>query len=201
MGGGSPGDRTYRTLALTAALTLAACPARSGDDAPGRGATVPDGTTGPTTTAPDPYAIPADPSQITPEYLNRVLEALNRVYGDVQRNVIANGELSVEDIEKLRTIFAEPLLSTQLRFFADLPHGDLQAFRTPVGDRRISSRAILEASANCVFTEAEIDLGEVLVAPGEPLQVFLGLQPRRVSGPTAWVLFFEDAIKENPCGA
>ncbi|MGH9157526.1 MAG: hypothetical protein ACRD1K_17210 [Acidimicrobiales bacterium] len=114
----------------------------------------------------DPYAIP---DVIDAAYVNRVLEALYAVDGDVVRTVVATGKFGIEEVGKFVAIYTEPQLNVELEQLKELPESDLATYRRPPGDRRATVAKLARADVACVIALVQFDFSDVLAVP--PVQV------------------------------
>ena len=187
--------------AAVALLSLAAC---SSDDPDEGGAEVPRTTTTTssttsTTTAEQTYAVP---ETIDAAYVNRVMEALNKVYGDVVRKKVSSGEFREEDLIPIRAIYNDPEFEQAAFALGRSPIGDLAQYRDPLGDRKITVLKLMTAKPDCISFEAAYDFAAV-VKESEPGHGWITLRPSQQDSdpanlnPTPWSVALEELKTET----
>ncbi|HET9442146.1 MAG TPA: hypothetical protein VFO65_02415 [Acidimicrobiales bacterium] len=197
-------------LPFLAALVMTAGACRSGGGDPAGGATVPTEatTTAPattTTTEEQSFAIPADPARMDVAYANRVMASLKRVTGDLVRKVVATKTFEFRDLAVLRAVYVDEAIEGQARDFTSfvtLPDSD---WKQPPGDNRVEVRRIVEATADCLYFEASIDVSPTVADDPPPRVVFVWLtaklpvnDPLGVN-PTPWSIVAENRDGESRC--
>jgi len=196
--------RTLTTLLLAALAATGAC--RS-DKVESPEPTVPTAPSTSTiaatgTTAPDPFAVP---DKIDAAYVDRVLVALNKVYGDVARKVITTSRFDRNDLDPLGAIFNPPLLDIQAQLFVDIPDTDPSLFKKPIGYRVMTVLEVITARSDCIYAKIRLDVSEVLVTPpsNKEKYVTLGLKPADADpsgiNPTPWAMAGESSAREDSC--
>lgn len=199
-----------RALCLVfAVLVLGACSDDGAGDDPS--ATVPTAPTTTSTTASDPYAVPA---VIDAAYLDLVLAALEQVDGDVARIVVQEGYLVPAAVDRIQAIYALDEANEQLRLWGHAIREGLDAvLKQPPGNRVTHVRRIVEVVEDkCVFAEVVRDYKAVARDPDPPRTSYIALsrlQPQADPmdlNPTPWVISFaglnEDGSQpESPCNA
>lgn len=195
--------RAIRVMAAVAVMAVAAGACRSGsaDDQPRT--TVPTAPAETTTTAPaDPYTVPG---VIDKAYVDRVLAALNKVYGDVVRKIRSTGLYERSDLDSLGAIFRDTLLERQAYLFRDIPGRDPSVYREPIGDRRMTVEEIIIARPDCIYVRATLDVSDVAADPPPPATVFITLKPvlpgfnEQGINPTPWAMSRETDKREAEC--
>lgn len=158
-------------VVLTLVLLAGAC---SGDDDPGPATTAPsapsasssppssDATSTSAAPTTDPFAIP---EVIDAAYVNRVLEALYRIDGEVTREVLASGDVQPNVIEKISDIYRDPQLTRELQALPALLEGDRSRFRNPPGDRQVFVTSVVEVASDCIVALVESDFSAVVAIP------------------------------------
>lgn len=186
------------------ALVAGACSGSTRDDAADPRSLTEDSTPATTTTigTGDPFAVP---TTIDAAYLDRVLVELNRVYGDVVRQIRTTRQLRRTDLLPLSAIFSGPLLEQQLQLFGDIPGRDPALYKDPIGDRKIAVQELLTAQPDCIFARAIFDVSAVAANPPPAHAKFIKLElkaaaadPRGVN-PTPWVMALETDKVEPAC--
>lgn len=186
-------------------LTVSAACGRDGVAAPDP--TVPTAVT--TTTA--AVTAPADPFAVPPAidaaYVDRVLVELNRVYGDVGRDVLSSGGLDRPKLDLLRAIYNDPLFELQVEQFATIPRDDPAIYKQPIGDRTMVTEEVITARQDCVFVRVLLDVSAVAAEPPprQPMYITLrptqpGADPARVNA-TGWSMSGESDLREDQCAA
>lgn len=182
-------------------LSAGACSKKTDDGA----TTLPRATTTTSTTSlAERYAVP---DTITPEYVNDVLAALNRVYGSVVRTYIETRALQPEDLLPFRAIYYEGEFADQAAALARSPLRPRDQYRPEIGDRRVTVDELLSVSKTCVAMEATYDFSALSEQPAPPSKGWLTLKPKVPSGeatdlnPTPWQISSESNEEENGCAA
>jgi len=191
--------RRLLTGLLAMALLLGAC----GDDDAGDDSAVtsiPDETATSSTTTEPPVppidVIPSDPSLITEEYVEQVLDALYEVSLEAIELARAEGVVDQPSIDRLEATSSEQLALTRINgLIADASAGfpDYPQVLKPVDATVLD---VIEAGGSCTLVEADFDSSGITTRPSnsEGFRVFARLLPaneeQRSSGlnPTAWVL-------------
>lgn len=203
-------------MAVLVVLWLSAASCSSSSSSDDGGALGPDATIGSSspssTEAPDPYAIPDDPADIDEAYVQRVVDALYEVDGEATSLFLADAGVTDEAVDRLRAVYSGETFDEQLAGWEQLVQDPsrLAAFRDPPGALRHSVIRVVERTDDCVTVEAERTYERVLLTPGDPSLVFLGLEARDSSAPrdmnrTPWVLFADgllptgQAVPEGVC--
>lgn len=195
--------RRFLALAAAALVLLAGC---SGPNRQASAPTTPAG--GRTARSPNPDVIPA---VITPAYVDAVFAVLNHINGNAVRSMLAANAVTPTVQRDLRAIYSPPLYAVELRVFQTGLAEGRSNLRQPVGDRRTTVRAILSATAQCIFVETSSDLSEVELRPtASPASEYWQLE-RKVAtqdpngiNPTPWSLKFNQDYETpttvpNPC--
>ena len=155
-----------------------------------------------TTTLEQRYAVPAT---VTAGYVNDVLVALNRVYGDVVRKQVTSGRFEPADLVPLRAIFSE---NETFQAGYALTHSDpkpADVYHAPIGDRRMSVIRLLTVRADCISLEALYDFSAVVRNPPAPSSGWISLRPKEPAAdpghvnPTPWMIATEEFRVEDKC--
>jgi hypothetical protein len=192
-------------LAAVLVLSPVAC---GGDD--DEEATPPPSIAEPTTTT-DPYAVPP---VIDAAYVNRVLEGLDGVMGDVVRIMHRTRDLPPEVIDRLEAIYLDrETINLHLASLQDDLRNNFAGYRENPGNKRSSVDAMLDVSPSCIFVRVKRDYSQVGTNVGADAKIeWIGLKPsdpRRASGqynPTPWMIALEGFQARgneppNPCTA
>lgn len=172
------------------AIVVGACSPGGADDPETTVPTLP--TTVATTAVADPFAVP---TVIDADYVNRVLAALNKVDGDLVRDLVERNALDVEASIRLRAIYNDPEFDQELESLIKLFGRGLSEFKRPPGDRRTLVVGIITASPTCVLTKVVHDYSNVVQSsqPQTADQIAIvtlrrtepGADPRHLN-PTPW---------------
>lgn len=187
-------------LSLLLALATAGC-GGSPHAAPTTTTTQPSTTTSSATTSPASSTTSTSidvsliPPQITVPYVNAVFASLNHLYGEVTRNDIRTESVPPQSVALLRSEFTDPLYGSELRLASDDLSIDPAAVRRPPGDRVTVVKALIRASASCVFALTATDYSDVLTRPSPaPAAEYYELVPKSRAddpsnlNPTAWMI-------------
>ena len=186
---------------LTALALLPACASTHPSATPQ--ATVPV-----TSATADPYAVPA---KITRAYVQRVLDALDRVEGDAARLIVARKSLVPEAAWRLRSIDSDSWFQESTATWADDLANHLANYKVNPGDRVDHVTELLSASSSCVFVKAESDFSAVAANAAPPQTNYIQLVPLSSGrdpkhfNPTPWIVGIEGYNSKglsptNPCG-
>lgn len=187
-------------------LALAAAGACGGNDTPATaGATVP--LEAPSTTASDPYAVPA---KIDAAYLNRIFAALEKVDGDATRAIVASRKLPPDATDRLRAIYADPEFQKQVDLWLDVVVEGVTGFNSEPGDRRTAIERVVTARSDCVFVAVKRDYTPVTGSVGAGRTNYVALRPLDSQrdqlnlNPTPWAIAFDGyntdgSQPEDPC--
>ncbi|HVL27121.1 MAG TPA: hypothetical protein VM390_03165 [Acidimicrobiales bacterium] len=161
-------------VGLVSAVAAAAC-SEGGAQVGVPSATV--GTEPPTTTTTHPYAVPP---VIDAAYVNRVLEGLDKAYGDILRHTIQVRTISDEAVQRLRALYAQDR-DVQLRvdLFQELIRLNFRGLRIPPGNQTTRIDHLFTASPGCIFARVVRDsTGVAEASPGNETRTYwVGLVP------------------------
>lgn len=139
-------------MAAAGLLLLLACTSAK-PKAQTPGATVP--TEAPTTTTTNPYAVPA---VIDAAWINRVLAGLDAANGDVVRAAIANRTLSVDLLDRLRSLYADPdQFQLALDVLQDANRGGFANYLANPGNVLTTVVDIISTAQSCVYIKVKRD--------------------------------------------
>jgi hypothetical protein len=190
----SPPVRLARVLLVAVAL-LGACNRGDGgrtDD------TLPPRET--TSTTMD-YAVP---DVIDVAYVEKVMEALDHVYGDAIRILARERQITKEFLEHLAAIYGSRFFSLAERLWVSEVADGLATIRTRPGNPRTTVQTIIRSDASCVVIAVDRDFSGVRTAAPSPTpQRYVALVPSSKNG-TGWLMaydgFREDGLPpEQPC--
>lgn len=153
--------------------------------------------------AEDPaFAVPAP---IDEAYVERVLQVLDQVQGDVVRRIVETGALTANDRVALRAVFLDPELRAQTEGFAALVQS-MDRLRKPPGDNRTTVVRLLTARPDCIYAETTVDVSATVADPPPPFTSFVALRPSRPGddpqdvNPTPYAVAAEHPEARDPCG-
>jgi len=209
--------RRLMTGLLGMSLLLAAC---GDDDADERAAvtSIPDDTTtsSTTTTEPDtvaPDVIPRDPSQITEDYVEQVLNELFEVSLEAALVVRDAGLVEETALELVRATTSDGVFEQDVNDLAAQARSKFEGLKKEPAPLVLSVVDLLEASPTCVVAEVTTDASGLLEDPPPPepnerdfIRILQATEEQRRSGlnPTAWVLdqfpvTYDGSIPELTC--
>lgn len=184
-------------LLLSAVALLGACTGGGGgrddDTLPPRGSST-------TSTSVD-YSVPA---VIDVAYVEKVMEALDHVYGDAIRILAREREITKEFLEHLAAIYTPSQFEfTQRLWVRDVAAG-LEGLRANPGDPRTAVLELLRAERRCILARVDRDFSPANSAPDRPTpQEYVALVPvidHARHNPTPWTISFDGYIA-SPAGA
>ena len=190
-------------MALLATLA-AACAGRSGGDTD---ATLPPEPSTTTTTI-DVSKVPA---VIDVPYVQAVMDALDKVTGDMVRVLVANKVPNAEFAALLQAIYDEPEFSTQQSEYGNYAARDLEPLRPNPGNPTSRVARVVDSSPNCIVAEIDHDYGPIFTEPApDPVGGFIQLRLKSPArdpigrNPTPWAIVADiDAqgarIPGDPC--
>jgi len=192
--------RRLLTGLLGATLLLGACGDDGGDDR-AAATSIPDDTTTSSSTTeaqvPPPDVIPRDVSLITEEYVEQVLDALQKVSLEALLEVRSEGVVGERAIALVEATSSEESATQEINDLIDSTYGQIENLRPDPMPMDISVVAVLDATATCVVAEVRTDASGLLVQvpPLDPaerdfVRIVPATEKQRTSGlnPTAWVL-------------
>ena len=143
-------------VGLTAGLVVAAC--SGGDDSPAASASSSSSSSSTSTTV----GVDEVPDEITVEYVQRVMDALDASWGDMYRLYVSSGGPTAETAAWLDALYDEPELS---RIDVDLGEEAADGFdstREDTGEPFTMVEEVIGTSTTCVFFVAQRHFNEVL---------------------------------------
>jgi hypothetical protein len=192
-------------LGLIASVVAGACGGKGPPAA--TQATVPQSA--PSTTAADPYAVPAT---IDAAYLNRVFAALDAVDSDATRIIVETRSLPPAAADRLVSIYGQQELPVQTARWLDRIDAGLPEFKPHPGAQKTTVVRLLSSRPTCVFATVKRDHTAVAIDPPPSHEIFVYLAPldpvRNQKGfnPTPWAIggegFNSDgSMPGDPCAA
>jgi hypothetical protein len=190
-------------LGLIASVVAGACGGKGPPAA--TQATVPQSA--PSTTAADPYAVPAT---IDAAYLNRVFAALEHVDGDATRLILESRTFPPDAAKRLQAIYAVDEFHNQTNLWLDLISGGLTGFRQPAGERLTSVHNIISLKADCIYAAVIRDYSQLSTTAAAPATEYIELRPAAPNSdpfslnPTPWQIAAEGYNRDgsqpsDPC--
>lgn len=192
----------FLALAVTLVLALGACRDADGSDGNGRTTipTAPSSTTT-TTTGVVSYAVP---ETIDAAYIEKVMAALDHLYGDLARHVASSHQLDEEFHRYLVTLHGADSFDLEKQVWVKVAAEDFRLLRPHPGDAKTTVERIIVARPDCILFEAKRDFFAVFNERGEPGPPrFVGLVPlpedrnldRR--NRTPWIITFDGRFKDG----
>ncbi len=189
-------------LALVLAGLLASCRSDSS------GHTDPTLPTPSTTTTIDVSKVPPT---IDVAYVQAVMNALDKVTGDMVRVLVANKVPNAEFFALLQSIYDEPAFSIEQSDYGNYAARRLEPLNPNPGNPTTVVKRVVDASPNCIVAEVEHDYSPIFKHPrpdtdGGFIQLRSKKRERDVANknPTAWAIVADidakgAAIPEDPC--
>lgn len=201
---------------LLTATVLAACSSsHAPDPSPDPiGNTISPSPTGSRTPSPSPTTADIDvstvPDEITVDYLQEVMEALDMRVRDAYTDLQSTGDVDEEFVGTMRLLYtngaAEPQIAS-LRSDGDIGVDGIASDPLPP---RTDVREVFAVADDCVFFSAERTYEPLLAIEYDPVQPYyiaLVRSDPNDTNPTAWSIGFETfypdpaaPAPENPCG-
>jgi hypothetical protein len=162
----------------------------------------------PTTSTTVSYAVPAT---IDAPYVEKVMGALDHLYGNSVRRLVSDRALSDTFLKELLALYSKtPFEGYQVVWRKSLSEGLKTISPTP-GDPTTRVLGLVQASPNCVVARVNRDLSPTLAQPQNPSpQRYVALIPRDPArdplgaNPTPWTMSFDGytkdgSVPEGPC--
>lgn len=159
-----------------------------------------------TTSAPDPFTVPDDPTDIDEAYVEAVLTELERINGDALRLAISEG-LSPAVSDLLLSIYEPELGADQIDLLARSASEGFLSIRRPPGDVAVKVAVVHSGTVGCISVDASYDFSPVSENGETDLPLRVELRPQlagHASNATPWVYFLRDALEgelPSPCAA
>lgn len=195
------------SLAVAAVLLLTAgC---SDDNPPPRSqASIPEATAAPSTTNPDPYAVPG---VIDEAYLNRVLAALDDAAGKATRSSMRERAMTEESLQILKAVYLDEAFRERVNLLQDNAENGFRNYRSNPGAVKTTVARIISSTPTCVFMNVQRDYREVAANPPPPdTDQYVGLREHPVGSdpeghnPTPWIIIYDGFLEDgsqppDPC--
>ena len=145
---------------------------------------------------PDPSDIDITtvPDDITVEYVQAVVDELERIYAEALVLLMEEGELTIEITDRIGEIFSIRQRDLRLQEFVQVAEDGFPGMRSPddIEVRRRQVESIWDRSTECIYAEALAFDGAFFLQEPDPVRSFLVLRPptreRPVDvNPTPWV--------------
>lgn len=188
-------------LLLVAALLVGACDGGRGGSTD---TTLPPRVSTTASTVPD-YTVPA---VIDVAYVEKVMAALDHVYGDAIRILARERRITQDFLEHLAAIYAPEEFEFAQRIWVHDVASGLQGLRADPGDPRTEIQRLVTTRSDCVLFAARRDFSRTRTTPDKPTpQWFVALKLRSVAttdhNPTPFVIAFDgfkpDGTEPSPC--
>ncbi len=134
------------------------------------------------------------PEEITVEYVQAVLDELERIYAEALVIMMEEGELTLEVSDRLGEIFAQRQVDLRRQEFIDAADAGFPDMRPPdeIELRRREVVEILDEEAECLYVEVLAHDASFFRDTRDPITSFVVLRPPTVArpveiNPTNWV--------------
>jgi hypothetical protein len=198
--------------ATGAAVVLALLAGCGGDDDTAASPTTLLPPRGPATDAPTTtttVGVDEVPDEITVDYVQRVMDALDESWGAMFRQYQADGGPTVDNLAWLAELYTDPAYSQMEFGLGQEAADDFQGAVEEPGQPRTQVESIISADQTCVFFAVNRSFGEVLTGvPEQRPTSWIALRDREAApaerNPTPWKVAIDgtdDAGNqpENPC--
>ncbi len=180
-------------------LVLTGCRDSKPNDDGGR-TTLPTASSSTSTTAVS-YDVPAT---IDVAYIEKVMAALDHVYGEAARYMAKHKTIDEEFSRYLVALHGGDSLDLERQIWAQVVAADFQLLRPNPGDARTTVERLIIAHPNCVLFQVKRDFSEIFKEP-DPLGPprFIGLVPlppdrdTQKLNPTPWIMTFDGQFKDG----
>ena len=198
------------TAVLVGVLAVVGC-SDTGDDAPrGPAATV---RNEPATTTSTVVPVDQVPAVIDVAYVQRVIDALDRIEGAAVRELVRAREPNREFYEAIRAIYLDPQFDRVQASYGRSAAQEMVELKPDPGDPVTTIDRLISTTGDCVFAGATRDFGPILKEPPieERKKVYVGLGLKKPEldparrNPTAWMIGLDGTTSSgeeppNPCG-
>lgn len=193
-------------VVLGVALVVGAC---NGGANGGSDDTLPPPPETTVTTAVD-YTVPA---VIDAAYVEKVMAALDHVYGDAIRTLARERKITQDFLDRLAAIYTPKQFDFSQRLWVRDVAAGLEGLSPTPGDPRTVVQQIVRADAFCVLVRVDRDFAATHTKEDAPTpQEYVSLVPKPLRpttlNPTPWVMSFDGYVAEpagaepaNPCGS
>ncbi len=176
--------------ALVAALLVGAC--NGGGEGRGRDTTLPPRVSTTASTVVD-YSVP---EVIDAAYVEKVMAALDHVYGDAIRILAHERKITQDFLERLGAIYGDRFFRIAQRSWGEEIHQGLATLAAVPGDPRTTVGQILSASQECIVAAVRRDFSPIRAGePASTPQRYIALVPRNTSvktvNPTPLILSYD----------
>src|SRR5438045_3715318 len=176
-----------------AALTAASC-ASGKVGGPSSTSTTSTTAAAPTTTTTTTVAVDQIPPAITVEYAQRVMDALDKLEGDVTRLLVAKRVPTLQFKQMLTALYDEPAFDKAEASYGRDAADDLQVYTANPGNPVTLVKRVVDWSPTCVVLDVDRDFGPTLKEkpPADTLSGVVFLRPKKLerdalhANPTAW---------------
>lgn len=180
--------RGWRVL-LAATLVLGAC---NGGRGGASDTTLPPRASTTASTAPD-YSVP---EVIDVAYVEKVMAALDHVYGDAIRILARDRQITQDFLEHLAAIYGERFFRLVQRSWSEEVRNGLTDVASAPGDPRADVVRLIRSDRQCIVAAVNRDFAAIRRSvPVNTPQRFIGLVPagRRTNpiNPTTWILAYD----------
>lgn len=196
-----------RALLLAAALTLVGVACSGGDADEPAAATVPSASVESTTST--TVGVDEVPDEITVEYVQRVMDALDASWGDMYRLYVASGGPTLETNEWLAELYTPDEYSVMEIELGREAAAGFEDTRSTTGEPTTEVQRLISSGDQCVYFEGVRHYAEVFEFVADPARTRGAVAITRREGPTrrnstTWRITFEaDATEglpsEEPC--
>ena len=162
-----------------------------------------------TTTTTDPYAVPA---VIDAAYVDRVLQGLDKAYGETTRLIVSSRALVPIATGQLRALFgSNSALQSEFTRFQLEERTQFDGYKGPPGDQKTTVEQVITGTPTCIFLRARRDYSAVYGIPGPSHLTWIELRPLDLSrdpdryNPTRWAFHYNGFPQPgspdppNPC--
>ena len=188
-------DVRVRALAVIAVVALASCRDGGAEEPRTTVPTAPDTSSSTTGTTAVSYEIPAT---IDAPYIEKVMAALDHVYGEGARYMASNRKVDGQFAEYLAAAFGGESFSLKQQLWGQIITDDFRLLRPEPGDAETTVKQVLIAEPTCVIFEAGRDFFPIFTEPDQPGPPrFVALVPLppdrdvRHLNPTPWLITFD----------
>ncbi len=195
-------------LAVAVIVLLVAC---SDDDPPVRTApSIPEATPAPSTTNPDPYAIPP---VIDETYINRVLAAHEHAAADALRSSMKERVLTERSLQILQAVYSDNAFREQINALQESAEEGFRGYRANPGAVRTTVDRMISAGPTCAFFSVNRNYDEVASNPASDLPMqYVALRrlapdaPPNEHNPTPWIVIYDGFQQDHsqppdPCAS
>lgn len=159
-----------------------------------------------TSTTPADYAVPP---VIDVAYVEKVMAALDRVYGDAIRTLAAERQITEQFLSRLAAIYGDRFFRLAQESWTKEIGAGLRSLAATPGDPKTAVVFLVRQDSTCVIAAVRRDFRAIRsTAPTATPQRFVALVPRppATNNPTGWVMAYDGwtttgEAPEDPCDA